>query len=55
MIVNKDLQHSFRFRLEAKQPLAKMHMISPWSGEEEVLATDMNWLAPGSGMLLRLE
>jgi hypothetical protein len=55
MIVNKDLQHGFRFRLQTKQPVAKMYMISSWSGEEKVMATDMNWIAPGSGMLLRLE
>jgi hypothetical protein len=55
MIVNKDLQHGFRFRLETKQPVAKMYMISSWSGKEEVMEQDMNWIGPGSGMLLRLE
>lgn len=55
MIVNKDLKNPFRFRIELKQPERKMYAVSSFTGIEELFVDDMNWLAPGSGMLLRVE
>lgn len=55
MIVNKDLKNPFRFRIELKQPERKMYAVSSSSGTEELFVHDMNWLAPGSGLLLRVE
>jgi len=54
MIVNKDLTQSFRFRVELK-PEGKLIRVSPYSGREEPFGREMNWLAPGAGVLLRVE
>jgi hypothetical protein len=55
MLVNKDLTHSFLFRLELKQTGRKLFRVSPYTGREEPLAGEMDWLAPGAGILLRIE
>lgn len=55
MLVNKDLQHSFRFTIHLKQPGRKLIHISPYSGREEPFGREMDWLAPGAGTLFRLE
>lgn len=55
MLVNKDLQNSFQFRIRTKPEGRKLFRISPYSGKEEPLGREMDWLAPGAGILLRLE
>jgi hypothetical protein len=55
MIVNKDLSQSFRFRIELKRPEGKLLRISPYSGREENFGSEMDWLAPGAGVLLRVQ
>jgi hypothetical protein len=55
MIVNKDLKHSFLFRLQLKQEDRKLFLISPYSGREELLPNAADWLAPGAGVLLRVD
>ena len=55
MIVNKDLNNSFHFVVHLKQAGRKLIHISPYSGQEEPFGREMDWLAPGAGMLLRIE
>ena len=55
MLVNKDLNHSFQFRLRTKPEGRKLMRVSPYSGREETFGREMDWLAPGAGVLLRLE
>jgi hypothetical protein len=54
MLVNKDLQQSVHYRFHLKQEGKKLIWISPFTGED---AGDMQagWLAPGGGILLRVE
>ena len=54
-IVNKDLKNSFQFRVELKQGGRKLIRISPYSGKEEPFGREMDWLAPGGGILFRVE
>jgi hypothetical protein len=54
MIVNKDLSHSFRFNIRLKHG-GKLLRISPYSGREEPFGREMDWLAPGAGVLFRVE
>ncbi len=54
MIVNKDLAQSFRFRIELKRE-GKLMRTSPYSGREEPFGREMDWLAPGAGILFRVE
>ena len=55
MIVNRDLNNSFQFRLHLVKENAKLIRISPYSGKEEAFGGEMDWLAPGAGILLRIE
>ncbi|HWB99879.1 MAG TPA: hypothetical protein VG672_24395, partial [Bryobacteraceae bacterium] len=55
MIVNKDLSHSFQFRIELSQPNRKLIRISNYTGKEEPFGREMDWLAPGAGILFRVE
>ena len=55
LLVNKDLSRPFRFRIEAKKQGAKLIHISPYTGQEEPFEGEMDWLAPGSGILLRVQ
>jgi len=55
MVVNKDLRHSFLFGVRLKQAGRKLFRVSPYSGKEEVFGDEMDWLAPGAGILLRVE
>jgi hypothetical protein len=55
MIVNRNLQHSFRFQIRLKQSSRKLIQVSSYTGKEEPLAGADNWLAPGAGALLRVE
>ncbi|MFB3830186.1 MAG: hypothetical protein ACE15B_25690 [Bryobacteraceae bacterium] len=54
MLVNKDLAQSFRFEIALKRP-GKLFRTSPYSGKEEPLGREMDWLAPGAGILLRVQ
>jgi len=55
LIVNKDLRNSFQFRVQLKQEGRKLRRISPYSGEEEPFGREMDWLAPGAGILFRID
>ncbi len=55
MLVNKDLQNSFQFQVITRPEGRKLFRVSPYSGKEEPLGREMDWLAPGAGILLRLE
>jgi hypothetical protein len=55
LIVNKDLKNSFQFRVHLRQTSGKLVRVSPYSGQEEPFGREMDWLAPGSGLLFRLE
>jgi hypothetical protein len=55
MLVNKDLTYSFRFNIEFAQEVHRILRINPYSGQEEPFSGEQNWIAPGGGVLLRLE
>jgi hypothetical protein len=55
MIVNKDIGHSFQFVLDFRAGERKLWRINPYSGQEEAFGFEQNWLAPGGGVLLRVE
>jgi len=55
MLVNKDLKESARFTIELKNKNAKFVRISAASGKEAELGGEGNWLAPGAGVLVRIE
>jgi len=55
LIVNKDLRNSYQFRVRLKQGDRKLIRVSPYSGEEEAFGREMDWLAPGAGILFRVE
>lgn len=55
MLVNKDLNQSFRFRIELRDARSKLLRVSPYSGKEEPFGREMDWLAPGAGVLFRVE
>ena len=54
MLVNKDLQQSFTFRIRLKQEGKKLIWVSSFTGKETGEVPDA-WLAPGAGMLFRVE
>jgi hypothetical protein len=54
MIVNRDLNNSFQFHLHLVKENAKLIRISPYTGKEEAFGGEMDWLAPGAGILLRI-
>lgn len=55
MLVNKDLNNSFRFRIRFKGGDRKLVHVSPYSGQEEAFGREMDWVAPGAGHLFRVE
>jgi hypothetical protein len=55
MIVNKDLNNSFQFAIELKEPGRKLIRICNYSGQEEEFGREMDWLAPGAGILFRVQ
>jgi len=55
LLVNKDLNNSFQFRLRTRPEGRKLFRVSPYSGRQEPFGREMDWLAPGAGILLRLE
>lgn len=54
LLVNKEQAHSYHFTVGLRRS-ADLYRISPYTGEEELLAGEMNWLAPGQGVLLRVD
>jgi len=54
LIVNKDLRNSFQFKIRLKQNAGKLMRVSPYSGEEQPFGREMDWLAPGAGILFRV-
>ncbi|MCC7496492.1 MAG: hypothetical protein IT160_02865 [Bryobacterales bacterium] len=54
MLVNKSLTRSCSFHLSPRAEKAKLYRLSAVTGEERPLGEEGNWLAPGSGMLLRI-
>ncbi len=54
LIVNKDLKNSFQFKIRLKQEGRKLMRVSPYSGNEEPFGREMDWLAPGAGILFRV-
>jgi hypothetical protein len=55
LIVNKDLKNSFQFKIRLRQEARRLFRISPYSGREEPFGREMDWLAPGAGILFRVE
>jgi len=55
LIVNKDLNNSFQFRLHLVKENARLTRVSPYTGKEEAFGGEIDWLAPGAGILLRIE
>ncbi len=55
LLVNKDLGHSFRFALQFQKEGRRLYRVSPYTGREEPFGREMDWLAPGAGVLLRVE
>lgn len=55
LLVNKDLNDSYRFIVKLRRVGARLIRISAYSGREEPLGREMDWLAPGAGVLLRIE
>jgi len=55
MLVNKDLHNSFQFGIELKEAGRKLIRVCNYSGKEEEFGREMDWLAPGAGVLLRVE
>lgn len=55
MLVNKDLNNSFRYEIQLKDPVGTLIHVSPYSGEEESFGREMDWVAPGAGHLFRIE
>lgn len=55
MLVNKDLNNSFRYSIQLRNPQQKLIHVSPYSGREESFGREMDWIAPGAGHLFRVE
>ena len=55
MIVNKDLTYSFKFEIEFRRPVGALQRVSPYTGAEEQFEGEQNWLAPGGGILIRVD
>ncbi len=55
MIVNKDLNNSFQFAIDLRQQGRKLIRICNYSGQEEAFGREMDWIAPGAGILFRIE
>ncbi len=54
MLVNKDLYHSFQYKITLRWT-AKLIHVSQYSGAEEEFGREMDWIAPGAGHLFRIE
>jgi len=54
MLVNKDLNNSFQYKISLRKPGKLIH-VSQYSGREEPFGREMDWVAPGAGHLFRIE
>jgi hypothetical protein len=54
MLVNRDLAHSMQFSVKLRQPRQQIKRISPYTSQEEDFGGEMDYLAPGAGILLKL-
>ena len=55
MVVNKSLTQSFPCNPVFNNPPKKMNLLSSWKGVLEKYPTPWYWLAPGQGVLIKLE
>lgn len=55
LLVNKDLKNSFHFRIHLRETGRSLIRVSPYSGKEEPFGREMDWLAPGAGILFRVQ
>jgi hypothetical protein len=54
MLVNRDLSHSINISIKLRQPQMRLKRISPYTSQEEDFGGEMDWLAPGAGILFKL-
>lgn len=55
MVVNRDLKTSYRAIPKFRTPPKKYQMLSPYTGELVAHEGEQVWVAPGAGVLLRIE
>lgn len=55
VIVNKDLAHSRPASPQFRKPPRRVQFVSPYSGELLPFEGDYTWLAPGQGVLIKIE
>jgi hypothetical protein len=55
MLVNKDLLKSIPCSPQFRHPPKRLQFVSPYSGKLGVYEGEQIWLAPGHGVLLKLE
>ena len=54
MLVNKDLNNSFQVKVHLRKAGGKLWQVSQYSGKEEAFSGEMEWIAPGAGVLFRI-
>ena len=54
LLVNKDLNNSFQVKVRLRKAGGKLWQVSQYSGKEEAFGGEMEWLAPGAGVLFRI-
>jgi hypothetical protein len=54
MLVNKDLNNSFQVKVHLRKAGGKLWQVSQYSGKEEAFGGEMEWIAPGAGVLFRI-
>ncbi|MCL4401718.1 MAG: hypothetical protein M1436_03505, partial [Acidobacteria bacterium] len=54
MLVNKNLSQSYSFEIRLKDKSKKLIYISPYSGQEQPFGGELDWIAPGAGVLFRI-
>lgn len=55
LLVNKDLNNSFQFKVRLRKAGAKLRQVSQYTGKEEAFGGEMEWIAPGAGALFRID
>jgi hypothetical protein len=55
LFVNKDLNNSFQLKIHLRRPEAKLLQVSQYTGKEQPFAGEMEWIAPGGGVLFRVD
>ncbi len=55
LIVNKDLTRARRYQPQFRSEPRRLRIISPFTGKAEDYEKEFAWLAPGEGVLLKLE